>query len=167
MTSTGKVVILSIMKALKLLALLLIGIQITAQDVYKTPSGEKYHLATCRMVKNVSEKISVPKAKLLGLEACKICKPHNIYSLALISADKESGQGKSVQCKGITKAGSRCKHMTRIATVIVSNMTLIRIDHCLFKVFHYLKTLILKTHDLYFSISVGRGRSAVFSEVSN
>jgi hypothetical protein len=87
-----------------------------AQSVYKTPSGEKYHLATCRMVKNVSEKITVNEAKQLGLQPCKICKPENIYgSSSIPSPHKEQGQSTTVQCKGLTKAGTRCKHKTSIA----------------------------------------------------
>jgi len=43
--------------------LLLLSISAKSQTVYKTPSGQKYHLATCRMVKNVSEEITVGKAK--------------------------------------------------------------------------------------------------------
>jgi hypothetical protein len=33
-----------------------------AQIVYKTPSGSKYHLSNCRMVKNVSQKLSLADA---------------------------------------------------------------------------------------------------------
>ena len=99
---------------IKVLALLLLSVSVKAQDIYKTPSGEKYHLATCHTVKNVSEKISIEKAMELGLQPCKICKPQKIYS-ATTTGNKAQGQGISVQCKGTTKAGSRCKHMTRIA----------------------------------------------------
>lgn len=35
----------------------------TAQTVYKTPSGKKYHTATCRYVKNVSHKLSIKEAR--------------------------------------------------------------------------------------------------------
>ena len=89
---------------------------ILAQDVYKTPSVKKYHLATCRMVENVSEKISLEKAAETGLGPCKICKPP-VGAMAIpISNKKPKGEDKTtVQCKGTTKAGSRCKHMTRIA----------------------------------------------------
>ncbi|HEX7847852.1 MAG TPA: DUF5763 domain-containing protein [Chitinophagaceae bacterium] len=87
---------------------------IQAQTVYKTPSGEKYHLGNCRMVKNVSDEISVDKARELGLQPCKICKPANIYSSGS-PLNKPQGQNDTVQCKGKTKAGTRCKHMTRIA----------------------------------------------------
>lgn len=84
------------------------------QNVYKTPSGQKYHLGSCRMVKNVSEEITISQAKEMGLEPCKICNPP-----AFISAGQQKnqaqGQGTGVQCRGLTKAGNRCKHFTRIA----------------------------------------------------
>jgi len=99
---------------LRILILLLLSVSLKAQTVYKTPSGAKYHLGTCRMVKNVSEEITVTKAKELGLQPCKICKPHDIYATSS-STNKAQGEGTTVQCKGITKAGARCKHMTRIA----------------------------------------------------
>jgi len=86
-----------------------------SQVVFKTPSGEKYHLASCRMVKNVSEEISSDKARELGLTPCKICKPNNIYAGTIIPTHKAQGQDITVQCKGKTKSGNRCKHMTKIA----------------------------------------------------
>jgi hypothetical protein len=100
-------------KILPFLIVLFFSFSSKAQVVYKTPSGEKYHLATCQMVKNVSEQITVAKAKELGLEPCKICKPQNIYTSGY-QTNKAQGQGTTVQCRGITKAGTRCKHMTRI-----------------------------------------------------
>jgi hypothetical protein len=101
-------------RILPVLTLLLLSFSMKAQKVYKTPSGAKYHLATCHTVKNVSEEITIEKAKELGLEPCKICKPP-AFSSSNVSANKAQGQGSSVQCKGTTKAGSRCKHMTKIA----------------------------------------------------
>jgi hypothetical protein len=98
----------------KLLILLLFSVSVKAQSVYKTPSGAKYHLATCRTVKNVSEEIAISQAKELGLEPCKICKPQTIYASGS-STNKAQGQTTTVQCSGITKAGTRCKHITRIA----------------------------------------------------
>lgn len=94
--------------------LVLIIIKSEAQAVYKTPSGAKYHLEACRMVKNVSEKITLEEAAKIGLEPCKICKPQ-AGPLPLQSAKKEKGEDRTVQCKGSTKKGSRCKHMTSIA----------------------------------------------------
>ena len=99
---------------IKFVFLLLLSGSLKAQTVYKTPSGEKYHLSTCRMVKNVSEQITVIKAKELGLQPCKICSPQNIYASGS-SPNKAQGQNVTVQCKGFTKTGTRCKHMTSIA----------------------------------------------------
>lgn len=96
----------------------LIAITFTAasQTVYKTPSGAKYHLANCRMVKNVSEEITISRALELGLQPCKICNPANIYISSVQRPAKANGQSKkTVQCQGFTKAGIRCKHMTSIA----------------------------------------------------
>jgi len=103
-------------KIISFLVLLLLSVSLKSQAVYKTPSGEKYHLATCRMVKNVSEQITASQAKDLRLQPCKICNPQNIYSSgATATPNKAQGQGTTVQCKGTTKAGTRCKHMTSIA----------------------------------------------------
>lgn len=92
-----------------------LSLHINSQTVFKTPSGEKYHLASCRMVKNVSEEISTAKAIALGLTACKICKPANIYGNNLNPYNKAKGENNSVQCNGLTKKGTRCKHLTKIA----------------------------------------------------
>jgi hypothetical protein len=97
-----------------LLFLLLFSIVANSQSIYKTPSGKKYHLGTCRMVENVSEKITLEQANELGLEPCKICRP-NITPLKLSAENKAVGQNVSVQCKGITKKGTRCLHKTHIA----------------------------------------------------
>ena len=67
------------------------------------------------MVKNVSEEITISRAKELGLEPCKICKPESIYSSTTQIIHKAHGQNQTVQCNGLTKAGTRCKHMTSIA----------------------------------------------------
>jgi len=99
----------------KLLLLLLLSVGAKAQTVYKTPSGKKYHLSTCRMVNNVSTAITISDALALGLEPCKICNPPVNESLTLSTSNKAKGQSNTVQCKGYTKAGTRCKHMTSIA----------------------------------------------------
>jgi len=104
------------MRAL-LLLLIFSGISIktiSAQSVYKTPSGTKYHLSTCRMVENVSEKITIQEAIKLDLSPCKICKPPVIETTQLTPEKTPQGKKESVQCKGYTNENARCKHMTRI-----------------------------------------------------
>lgn len=96
----------------------LLSTNIQAQNVYKTPSGKKYHLASCRMVKNVSRKLlGISDIIEHHLTPCKICRPPNInnYSSSYGSTNKSVGQSKSVRCNGQTKRGTRCKHKTRLA----------------------------------------------------
>jgi len=93
--------------------LLLLSVSAKGQSIYKTPSGKKYHLGTCRMVENVSEKITPERAMALGLEPCKICKP--VINQLPFAENKAVGESKTVQCKGTTESGTRCKHHTKIA----------------------------------------------------
>jgi len=91
---------------------------VSAQTVYKTPSGKKYHTAVCRYVKNVSESLTVARAKKLGMSPCTQCKPGTSASPARTTVPS-SGLGikpgevqgtltVAVQCKGTTQAGQRC-----------------------------------------------------------
>jgi hypothetical protein len=98
-----------------ILLILLCCFQLKAQTFYKTPHGQKYHTADCRSVKNVSQAIEAKYIPASGLEACKICRPVFVAGKTK-GAKKPAGESKNtVQCKGITKAGARCKHNTSIA----------------------------------------------------
>lgn len=95
--------------------LLFISLSLSGQTVYRTPSGAKYHLASCRMVKNVSSALNVKSALEQGLQPCKICNPPTITTYAIVSQRKQvNGTNKGNRCLGMTKAGTRCKHYTRI-----------------------------------------------------
>jgi len=94
--------------------LFLLSLHSAGQTVFKTPSGKKYHLASCSMVKNVSAELTVQQAKETGLEPCKICHPQNHLPLPGTEKSKPTGEATTVRCKGVTKAGTRCHHMTRI-----------------------------------------------------
>ncbi len=106
------------MKARHLIILLVLfccRVTLQAQTFYKTPYGQKYHTADCRSVKNVSEAIAAKNIPASGLEPCKICKPVFVVSKSS-ETKKPAGEARNtVQCKGITKAGNRCKHNTSIA----------------------------------------------------
>lgn len=106
------------MKYYLLLLLFVTNFSVHAQSVYKTPSGKKYHLASCRMVENVSKQLLGESAiSKYNLAPCKICKPSikisSSRTYSIIS--KAVGQSESVLCKGVTKKGSRCKHITKLA----------------------------------------------------
>lgn len=106
------------MKLIIISFILLLGINLSAQDIYKTPSGSKYHLATCRTVKNVSTKLNGQSdVTKYGLQPCKICKPLLLNNLASGNSlsDKAVGIASAVRCVGKTKKGARCQHMTKLA----------------------------------------------------
>lgn len=102
------------MKTLKLLCFLLFAITLQSQTVYKTPSGKKYHLASCRMVTNVSKSVSIVNALEVGLSPCKICKPPTVQKSNNFVSKSTKGTSNTVQCKGKTKKSTRCKHRTSI-----------------------------------------------------
>ncbi|MBU4537654.1 MAG: hypothetical protein L6264_06080 [Weeksellaceae bacterium] len=69
--------------------LLLFTINVSAQTVYKTPSGSKYHLSGCRMVKNVYSVLSIQTALSEGLLPCKICKPPFSNAMGIVLKPKK------------------------------------------------------------------------------
>lgn len=94
---------------------LCLTLNLSGQTVYRTPSGTKFHLSSCRMVKNVSSSLSINNALEMGLQPCKICNPNAASVYGIVSKPKKvHGVDKGNQCLGITKAGTRCKHYTRI-----------------------------------------------------
>lgn len=52
-------------------------VTMTIEKVYVTPNGAKFHLKTCRTLKNSNEviEINLEDAKSKGYEPCKVCKP--------------------------------------------------------------------------------------------
>jgi len=106
------------MRFLVFLFSIVLSLSIDAQNVYKTPSGKRYHLSSCRMVENVSKKL-LGKADIskYHLTPCKICKPSltGNYSSNYSSSNKAVGTSASVRCKGYTQKGTICKHKTRLA----------------------------------------------------
>ena len=100
---------------IKFIFLFFLSLNISAQTVYKTPSGQKYHLSNCRMVKNVSSALTIEKAGRIGLSACKICKPPSAPTIGFVSKPKKTpGTNLANRCFARTKAGSRCKRKTTI-----------------------------------------------------
>ncbi|WP_430412373.1 DUF5763 domain-containing protein [Kordia sp.] len=102
---------------LSIFFLLAISFQCDAQDVYKTPSGKRYHLSSCRMVKNVSSKlVGLETIRTSKLTPCKICKPPPKHQLKkrFTAENKAVGTSTLVRCKGVTQKGKRCKRNTKL-----------------------------------------------------
>jgi hypothetical protein len=106
------------MKYFSIIVLFLMSFTFKAQNVYKTPSGKKYHLSSCRMVENVSKKLlGESDISKFSLTPCKICKPPVFKNIVKTYSfiNKAVGESKSVRCKGVTQKGTICKHFTKIA----------------------------------------------------
>ncbi|WP_200979832.1 hypothetical protein [Echinicola sp. 20G] len=109
--------------------------QAYGQTVYVTKTGSKYHKSSCKYLKYSSISLQLTEAKKKDYTACSVCKPSsvvtsnkagippmtasetNIMTPAKASTTKSYLQSgaTSVRCSGTTKAGSRCKRMTKSA----------------------------------------------------
>lgn len=103
---------------------------VTAQNVYITKTGEKYHKQTCRYLKYSKKEIKLKDAIERAYEACSVCKPEKVIKKVTINGNVPS-RGKTItprkksvtsskksmasQCTGKTKSGSRCKRKTKNA----------------------------------------------------
>ncbi len=114
------------MKSLKILFFLIsfaYSFSAIGQTVYKTKTGEKYHKESCNYLKYSKFAITLEDALAYGYEACKVCKPlYKTSKTALSSSNAkadnnntESKVSNASQCTGKTKAGKRCKRMTKNA----------------------------------------------------
>lgn len=52
--------------------------KLSAQTVYVTDAGKKYHAKNCSVVKTGKKGIDLAEAKKQGLEPCKICKAEGV-----------------------------------------------------------------------------------------
>lgn len=67
-----------------LLLLLFVGMsfaKLSAQTVYITESGKKYHAKNCSLAKTGKKGISLKEAIKQGYEACKMCKADEIKAV--------------------------------------------------------------------------------------
>ncbi len=113
------------MKALRILLLFILftlNYSISAQTVYTTKTGKKYHKSNCRYLKYSKKEIKLEKAKALGYQACKVCKhiiASNTKSNSLTTKKEKtttpSKKATTTQCTGKTKVGKRCKRKTKSA----------------------------------------------------
>jgi len=111
-------------KIIFLIVILAYVSNVSAQTVYTTKTGEKYHTNNCRYLKYSKKEITLKKVKELGYQACKVCKPtaNNTKNSATSSTSntvsKKSTRitttktAAAIQCLGKTKSGARCKRKT-------------------------------------------------------
>ncbi|MBL7850604.1 MAG: hypothetical protein JNN04_06855 [Cyclobacteriaceae bacterium] len=90
------------MKKFLITTLLLLGFAVvgaSAQTVYASEKGEKYHTADCNLSGDAND-MTLAAAKKAGKKACAVCKPESHF------------KDKTVRCAGKTADGTRCKRMT-------------------------------------------------------
>jgi len=91
----------------------LAGTNVSAQTVYITKSGKKYHTESCRYLSSSKYSIELNEAIQKGCGPCSVCRPP-VAGTSSPQRTTPSGNKRtvSVQCAATTKAGSRCKRMT-------------------------------------------------------
>src|SRR5690606_17472925 len=99
---------------------------VTAQTVYVTRTGEKYHADACRYLSRSKIAINLKDAVSNGYTACSVCKPgsgtstqrHNVTPQRTSTSSPSAAPARTTsrQCSGTTKAGARCKRMTTSAS---------------------------------------------------
>lgn len=93
---------------------------LTAQTVYITKSGKKYHTESCSYLSKSKIAIDLKEAIEKGYSPCSKCKPDKKLSKTRINSDnkylydqKDNDIKKSKvieqQCQAITKKGTQCK----------------------------------------------------------
>lgn len=100
-----------------LIILTLFSVSSFAQSVYKTPSGNKYHLAKCKHVNNVALRMTVDEAiNDYHLRPCKVCKPPVPNDAIFLHSGKNKAVGacNTTRCNGKTKEQIRCKRRTKL-----------------------------------------------------
>lgn len=97
--------------------MLLLSFSLSAQTVYKTKTGKKYHTENCKYLSKSKIQITLEEAIKSNLEPCSVCISKKS------SADPKSKPGDatvkpkpkptSTQCIAITKKGERCKRKAK------------------------------------------------------
>lgn len=108
-----------------LLSVLFISCGLSAQTIYVTKTGKKYHKANCQHLKYSKKELKLKKARTLGYLACKVCKPkqvrqktHAEVTPLTLNKDHKTHSTKKVnasQCTGKIQSGRRCKRKTKNA----------------------------------------------------
>lgn len=113
---------MKLFQLLLFLGLMTYACEVPAQTVYVTNTGEKYHKSSCHHLKKSKKEITLQKAIELRFTACSVCKPTAIKGTSKKSESiqaltphpiSNTPKATSTQCNGKTKAGTRCKRMTK------------------------------------------------------
>ena len=94
-----------------LIFVLLLSATISAQNVYITKSGTKYHKSNCKYLSKSKIEIDLKTAKEKVYDACELCFKDSIQETKNVKSDSTKVKEEKAidqQCKAITKSGKRC-----------------------------------------------------------
>lgn len=103
-------------------AFLFLTFLVRAQTCFVTKTGSKYHLESCSYLTYSKIAYDYNRAIESGYSPCSRCKPTKVKLEAATPANTRlipqqlqevNKSVKAVQCNGKTKAGLRCKNMTK------------------------------------------------------
>lgn len=100
------------------LSILFLALSISAQDVYKTKTGKKYHTSSCSYLKKSAFKLTLQEAINSGLTPCSRCNPPTLQATTPKETETKKTttvkpQTTSSQCAATTKKGTRCKRKAK------------------------------------------------------
>lgn len=94
-----------------LIAFLIVHINVHAQTVYITNTGEKYHISSCHYLRKSKTAIELKDALAQGYAPCKVCKPPTQIT-EVKTETKQKGIKTTERCKVMTNTGNRCLNKT-------------------------------------------------------
>lgn len=101
----------SLRSFLVIVFLLISSIAVTAQTVYITKTGTKYHSDGCQYLRKSQITTTLQKALNAGYDACSRCNPPisgNVIPEP-VKTNTQSEQQYSSRCAATTKKGTQCK----------------------------------------------------------
>jgi hypothetical protein len=105
-------------KWLALFFIMAAGYLASAQTVYVTKTGTKYHKKDCFHLKESKKAVEYAQAVSASYLPCKHCKPVGFKTASSIKTTNVIAPAKkatATQCTGKTKSGNRCKRKTKSA----------------------------------------------------
>jgi hypothetical protein len=99
-------------------SIFILALSISAQDVYKTKTGKKYHTSSCSYLKKTAIKLTLQEAINSDLTPCSRCNPATLKSTDPKETETKKTttvktQTTSSQCSATTKKGTRCKRKAK------------------------------------------------------
>ena len=98
------------------LLVFIISIIASAQTVYITKTGSKYHTSSCSYLSKSKINIDLSEAKEKGFTPCSRCKPNPNVDAEVDNESETKSTSEirketttSSRCEAITKSGTRCK----------------------------------------------------------